>query len=62
MKITAARLFSAVRRRLIDDPRGWGRPVADITEMIREVVVRNDPGAIGDIKLLRPRNASMVPA
>jgi SAM-dependent methyltransferase len=27
MKITAARLFSAVRRRLIDDPRGLGRPV-----------------------------------
>jgi hypothetical protein len=62
MKITAARLFSAVRRRLIDDPRGWGRPVADITEMIREVVVRNDAGAIWDIKLLRPRNASMVSA
>jgi SAM-dependent methyltransferase len=27
MKITAARLFSAVRRRLIDDSRGLGRPV-----------------------------------
>ena len=27
MKFTAARIFSAVRRRLIDDPRGLGRPV-----------------------------------
>jgi SAM-dependent methyltransferase len=27
MKITATRLFSAVRRRLIDDPRGLGHPV-----------------------------------
>jgi len=27
MKFTAARLFSAVRRRLIDNPRGLGHPV-----------------------------------
>jgi SAM-dependent methyltransferase len=28
MKVTAARLFSAMRRRLIDGPRGLGHPVA----------------------------------
>ena len=39
----------------------WRR-IAGVAETIREVVVRNDPGAIWDIKLLRPRNAPMVRA
>jgi SAM-dependent methyltransferase len=39
----------------------WRR-IAGVAETIREVVARNDPGAIWDIKLLRPRNAPMVRA
>jgi SAM-dependent methyltransferase len=39
----------------------WHR-IAGVAETIQAVVVRNERGAIWDIKLLRPRNASMIPA
>jgi len=51
MKFTAARLFSAVRRRRI----------AGVAETIRATVVRNDRGAIWDIKLLRECFRAGVP-